>query len=64
MGGSSGGANSGNGGQGIQPSSTAGSGGSGLVFVSTPSVSVPGSAPGVWDLNAVYSNRINGTWPT
>ena len=63
MGGSAGSANTGNGGQGRTPNAAAGNGGSGLVFVGTPAINVPATASGVWDLNAVYSNRVAGTWP-
>ena len=56
--------NSGTGGQGQPPNSTAGTGGSGFVFVKTPAYNVLGTAPGVWDLQAVYQKRKADAWPT
>lgn len=58
---SAGSANTGNGGN-AAPSTGGNAGGPGIVIVKEPAVSVPASAPGIWDISTVYELRKEGVW--
>ena len=59
----SGGTNTGGGGgAGECTRGASGAGGSGIVIVKEPAISIPKTAPGVWQMNTVYEYVKDGNW--